>query len=296
MSLSTSTIIGIDIGGTKTALGLVDAQTKEVLATHMIPTGASRGFPAVMTDVLSAMTRMRRADTIAIGLGVAGFIDCKSQRIVQLPNIPGAEGSDPRSQIAATTGLPVTIENDAKCFAYAEAILGAGKGERVVVGITLGTGVGGGIVIDGKIFEGARGFAGEIGHMLLVPGYPPFETSDRRGEVEQFLSGTAMGKRCEAASRPQDYLEGAVCGFMQPEIIREVAWVVTNLTHCIDPDVIVFGGSAGQALRSHLRRVKEELMRWMLPGISAPRLEVSTLKHAAILGAALCARRTSSST
>ncbi len=285
--MPSSSIIGVDIGGTKTAIGLVDALTKEILQIEMIPTNASRGFPAVIADVLAVIIRMRRPDTVAIGLGVAGLIDRVAKRIVKLPNIPGAEGSDPRSDLARSTGLPVMIENDAHCFAFAEAILGTGKGQSVVVGITLGTGVGGGIVVDGKIFEGAHGFAGEIGHMLLMPGTPPFGTTDRRGEVEQFLSGTAMGKRCEAAKKPEEYLEGEVCGFMQPEVIREVAWLSASLAHCIDPSVIVFGGSAGQALRPHLPKIREELTRWMLPGVPAPRLEVSSLKHAAILGAAL---------
>src|SRR5690606_34007907 len=133
---------------------------------------------------------------------------------------------------------------------------------------------GGGIIIDGKIFRGANGFAGEIGHMLLKPGEPPYPTQDKRGEVEQFLSGTAMGKRCEAASHPGEYLEGEVCEFMRPDVFREVAWLVTNLTHLIDPSVIVFGGSAGHALKPHLSKVETELKKWMLPGTPIPALKI----------------------
>ena len=183
--------------------------------------------------------------------------------------------------------LRVKVENDASCFALAEAMMGAGKDRRVVVGITLGTGVGGGIVIDGKVFQGAHGFAGEIGHMLMMPGKPPYETKDQRGDVEQFLSGTAMGHRCTAAKRPEDYLEGEVCSFLQPQIFREVAWIATSLTYLLDPDIIVLGGSAGRALGPHLSKVDEELKQWVLPGTPLPLIAVAELKESGALGAAL---------
>lgn len=284
--ISTS-IIGIDLGGTKTAIALIDALTKEVRKIEVFPTRSERGFSAVLEQLTEATQALRASDTVAIGLGVPGLVDRTTERVVTMPNIPGSDGSDPRGLLAKATGLPVTIDNDARCFAYAEAILGAGKGEKIVVGITLGTGVGGGIVIDGKLFHGSRGFAGEFGHMLLVPGSPPYEAKDMRGDVEQFLSGTAMGKRCTEAKRPEDYLEGAVCGFMQPKVFREVAWLITNLVHAIDPSVIIFGGSAGRALKPHFPDIEKELKLWLLPGTPHPRLAVGALKDAAVIGAAL---------
>jgi glucokinase len=221
---------------------------------------------------------------------VPGFIDRQSGKIVTMPNIPGAEGMELAACIQYETRLPTVIENDARCFAYAEAILGAGKDHEVVLGVTLGTGVGGGIVIGKKLYHGARGYAGEIGHMLLQPGNPPYPTRDKRGEVEQFLSGTAMGKRCQAAEKPEDYLEGQVCGFMQPHVFREVAWLIVNAVHTIDPSVIVFGGSAGRAMKPHFAKIEAELRQWMLPGIKAPMLSSGEVKDAAVKGAALLAK------
>ncbi len=282
-----STIVGVDLGGTKTVVALIDAETKEILSVESFETKAHEGFAVVLEDIIAAIQRHRRDDTVAIGLGVPGLVDRVSRKIVTMPNIPHAEGTDPRSIIAKRTGLPVSIDNDARCFAYAEALLGAGKGESVVIGVTLGTGVGGGIVLNGKLFEGAHGFAAELGHMLLMPGQPPYETADKRGEVEQFLSGTAMGRRCEAAKRPEEYLEGEVCGFMQPQVFREVAWLVTNLSHLVDPSVVVFGGSAGRALKPHLSAIEVELRQWMLPKMPLPRLAIGLLKNAAVLGSAL---------
>lgn len=287
---STSTIIGIDLGGTKTAIALFEKDSMKQLSVKVCPTDAARGFDAVKQSLLMDIAALRRDDTVAVGLGVPGIIDHATGKVVTMPNIAGAEGMELAACIQYETHLPTVVDNDARCFAYSEALLGAGKNHEVVLGVTLGTGVGGGIVIGKKLYHGAHGNAGEIGHMLLQPGTPPYPTTDKRGDVEQFLSGTAMGKRCDAAESPEDYLEGKVCGFMQPEIIREVAWLVVNAMHSIDPSIIIFGGSAGRALKPHLPAIERELKQWTLARMTPPELVVSELTDAAVLGAALLAR------
>lgn len=284
-----STIIGIDLGGTKTAVALFDAQSMKQLTIKVIPTDAKRGFKAVLAMLLAEIAAIRTESTVAIGLGVPGFIDTNTGTIVTMPNIPGAEGMELAACIQYETHLPTVVENDARCFAYAEALIGAGKDHSVVLGIALGTGVGGGIVVDKKIFHGSRGYAGEIGHLLLVPGQPPYETKDKRGDVEQFLSGTAMGRRCEAAKRPQDYLEGEVCGFMQPHVLREVAWLVVDVMHVLDPSIVILGGSAGRALKPHLPAIRKELGAWLVKGITPPELVCGSITDAAVKGAGLLA-------
>ena len=99
-----------------------------------------------------------------------------------------------------------------------------------------------------------------------------------------------MGKRCEAAKRPEDYLEGAVCGFMQPQVFREVAWLIADALHLIDPSVIIFGGSAGRALKPHLPEILTELTYWLLPSVRPPEVRTGELPDAALRGAALLAR------
>lgn len=288
--MTNGSVLGIDLGGTKIALALYDHDFQTIDA-RVIPTGADRGFDFVMKTVTQEASSMIRPDTRAIGLGVPGFIHPATGEVRSMPNIPGAEGTKPATILSEALKLPVTIENDARCFAYAEAMLGAGKGHKVVLGVTLGTGVGGGIVIDGVLYHGANGIAGEIGHSLLKPGEPPYPTDDRRGDAEQFLSGTAMGKRCEAASRPEDYLEGTVCSFMQPQVFREIAWLVTNAVHFVDPSLVVFGGSAGRALSPHLDTVRKELSHWMLPSIPVPNLAIGVLQDPSRRGAALLASK-----
>ncbi len=285
------TVLGIDLGGTKIAIARYRGKDLVLEESQIFPLDTENGFESVKEQLIDVVERYRKDDTNAIGIGVPGLVDKHSEKILKLPNIPGAEHQDLVGWLEHETGLPVTIANDAELFTLAEALYGAGKGESVVVGITMGTGVGGGIVIDRKIFRGANGFAGEIGHMLLQPGSPPFPTEDKRGEVEQFLSGTAMGKRCEAAKNPEEYLDGEVCDFMQPDVFREVAWLITNLTHVLDPSVIVFGGSAGRALKPHLKKVETELKAWMLPGTPLPKIIVSEMADAAMRGAAECAMK-----
>lgn len=281
------TVIGFDLGGTKSAIALYDCATWKELAHAKMPTESGRGFNVVFENAVELIGNIRREDTVAVGFGIAGLVRKTDGGIQTCPNIPGAEDFPLKKTLEKATGLPVFVENDSCCFTLAEATLGAGKGRDIVIGITMGTGVGGGLVINGQLMRGEHGFAAEIGHMLLMPGTPPYDSDNKRGEAEQFLSGTALGKRCEAAKRPEDYLEGEVCAFLRPEVFREVAWLVTSLTHLIDPSVIVFGGSTGRALKPHLKKITDELRQWMLPGTPMPELAIAERKDAGTLGAAL---------
>jgi glucokinase len=286
------TIIGCDIGGSKCAIARYNLEDWREEAYEQVVTEKAQGFPHVFAQITSLIANMRTPDTVAVGLGVPGLVRSDDGRVLVMPNIPGSENVPLRADLEKALGLPVALDNDARCFTLAEALRGAGRGKPVVVGITLGTGVGGGIAIDGKIFGGAHGFAGEAGHMLLFPGQPPYPTTNMRGEAEQFLSGTALGKRCEAAKRPEEYLEGEVCKFLQPSLFRELAWFLVSVTHLVDPSVVVLGGSTGKALKPHLPAVVRELGAWMLPNMPLPELTVSELPHAACLGAALLADAT----
>lgn len=285
--MHSASVIGVDLGGTKTAVARYDSLTMKEQECVRLPTHADRHFPHVFDDLISVINDVRAEDTTGIGIGVPGLVERTSGAIATMPNIPGAEGFPLQENLEEKFKLPVSVDNDANCFTLAEALEGAGKGHDIVCGITMGTGVGGGIVINGKLYRGHHGFAAELGHMLLMPGKPPYEAVDHRGDVEQFLSGVAMGKRCEAAKRPEDYLEGSVCSFLKPEIFREVAWLIVNLTHLLDPSIIIFGGSAGRALTNHFLEIREELKAWMLPKAPLPDLAAARLDDAATRGAAL---------
>lgn len=282
-----ASIVGIDIGGTKVAGVRYDSASWKPQDERYIQTNAKRGLPAVLEDVAAMILELKAEDTIAVGVGVPGPVQDGVLRIA--PNIPQSNGVDVQKFLASKTGMQVTVCNDNQGFAYAEATRGVGKGKHVVVALALGTGVGGGIVINGKIVQGAHGSAGEFGHTLLVPGHPPFESDDKRGDVEQFLSGSAWKKRCAAAKKPEDFMEGDVCSFLHPLVYKETAWICTNLIYALDPDVIVIGGSAGRSLENHHDEILAELKQWILPGTPIPDISVTKLKGAGMLGAALLA-------
>lgn len=282
-------VIGVDLGGTKIAVTKFDAGTLMQLETETVPTHAEREFSRVYEDMISLIRSHSDTETVAVGVGVPGLVRQPSGTVIRMPNIPGSEHVELLQRLRKDLSLPVAVDNDANCFALSEATMGVGKGHAVFIGITLGTGVGGGIVINGELFRGANGYAAEFGHMLLMPGQPPYTATDARGEVEQFLSGSAMGKRCEEAGKPEDYLEGEVCAFMRPEIFKEVAWLCVNLSHSLDPSMIAFGGSAGRALKPHLPSIEKELSAWILKGTPLPKLAVAELLNASTLGAALLA-------
>ncbi len=281
-------IIGFDLGGTKSAVARFTKGSWALEEYERLPTDTSRGFEGVFGDSVALIRRFLTKETVAIGIGVPGLLRQPEGHLIHAPNIPGGTDIAFRKMFEQEFDIPVFVENDVRCFTLAEATMGAGKGKRVVVGLTLGTGVGGGIVIDGKIFHGEHGYAGEIGHMLLRPGEPPYKTKDMRGDVEQFISGTAMGKRCEEAKSPEDYLkDGGACSFMQPSLFKEVAWTIASLTYLIDPSIIVIGGSAGRALKPHLKSVEKELKQWLLPHTPPPEIAIAQLEHPGTLGAAL---------
>lgn len=289
LAMPASSIIGIDLGGTKTAIARYDASRFTLETEVRMPTRKGEGFSQVLEDIVTAVEKMRTTDTIAVGIGVPGLVRQPQGTLLTAPNIGNSSNVDVKNILEKRLNLPVFVDNDANCFTLAEARLGAAKNHKVVVGITFGTGVGGGIVMDGHLYRGANGFAAEIGHMLLVPGKPPFKTDYMRGEVEQFLSGTAFGKRCLDATDPEEYLSGAVCEFMHPDVWKEIAWLCTSISHLLDPDAFVFGGSAGHAFKPHLEEIRKEQINWMLPGAPIPDIYIAELKNSATLGAALLA-------
>lgn len=282
-------VLGIDLGGTKAALARYDAHTWEEQARATMPTEAKNGFGQVFDRIIAKAEDLMASDTVAVGMGVPGLVQQPKGTIQTLPNVPDAEGFALKNTMEARLQKPAFVENDGNCFTLAEALQGAGTRHRIVVGVAIGTGVGGGIVMDGHIFHGTHGYAGEIGHMLLRPGEPPFVTADARGDAEQFLSGRAMGQRCSEAQDPREYLEGRTCAFMHRDLCRELAWLLTGIIHIIDPSVIVIGGSAGRAFAPHLHEVREELERWVLPKTPQPDIAIATVGDAALRGAALLA-------
>lgn len=283
--VTSRSVIGIDLGGTKIVAARFRCDDWREEAPERIPTNVGCGIETVLTDLSTLIRKLQMSDTHSVGIGVPGLVG-NDGTIAVLPHIPGAEGRKFGEELMQMTGLRCTIENDANCFTLAEALLGSGRGASVVIGVTIGTGVGGGIVIDGKLLRGAHGFAAEFGHMLLRPGKPDFTygKEDRRGDMEQAISGHAI-----AARFGKDLLSRSSNDPNLRTFLRELAWMCVSLTHTLDPSVIVFGGGVGRALGPHLSHLEKELTMWVMPRTPLPNLATAKLKNSEVLGAALTA-------
>ena len=169
-------IIGVDLGGTNVVVGAMSADGKQHYAMRSIPTAPELGAESVAERIVGliegvlldtiAQTDANRRDFIGVGIGAPGPLDREKGIVIVAPNL-GWRNFPLRDRIGQKLGLPATLDNDANCATVGEWWQGAAKGGRNVIGITIGTGIGGGLILDGKLFHGTSDVAGEIGHTTI---------------------------------------------------------------------------------------------------------------------------------
>lgn len=193
-----SYLIGIDLGGTKILAALFDEHGKMIQKKRLL-TQPERGPDAIIKDmayevqVLLEGRGIKRKELKGVGVSIAGFYDVSTGIMRSSPNLPGWEMYPVRRELTKLLDCPVLVDNDASAAAYGEYLVGAGQGVRHLVHITLGTGIGGGLILDGRVYRGSRGFAGELGHIQLLPG-GPLCGCGRQGCFEALVSGTAVAR------------------------------------------------------------------------------------------------------
>ncbi len=312
-------IIGVDLGGTNIVVGAVleDGNGLYALSTRRTPTAAG---PDGVVELMVSMARecmgeARRAvgvdiEFIGVGIGAPGPVDRERGVVVIAPNL-GWRDMPLRDRISEAVGLPASLDNDANCAVLGECWRGAAQGAKVVVGLTIGTGVGGGIVIDGKLFHGASDIAGEIGHTTV-------DLNGRRckcgnyGCVEAYASGVAIAARAVegleagASSKLPDYVSGDFSAIdaelvyraaregdeFAREVVRDTARflgaTVANMVNTLNPDVVVICGGvtlAGDQLFAPLR--EEVRRRAFKPAVAACKIVPGILTGTAgVYGAA----------
>ena len=255
--------IGIDLGGTKIEIAVLDA-TGAIVLRRRAPTPA--GDYAATLDVIKALVSSAESGVgsrASVGIAMPGALSLATG-LVKNSNSTCLNGRPFLQDVQAVLGREVRVQNDANCFTLSEAVDGAGQGASVVFGVILGTGVGGGIVVDGKVLAGANAIAGEWGHNPLplvgAEGEPlPACYCGRRGCVEAYLSGPAMaadheqvaGERLDAATIARRAASGAAtCAATLDRHARRLARALASVVNILDPDVIVLGG--GLSNLSHL--------------------------------------------
>lgn len=270
-----SLALGIDFGGTSVKLGLV-RDGELVHRVPSLPTADYRHADALLGAMLGAIKGLRaeHPELTAVGAGVPGFVDVERGIVHELTNVSGWREVPLRDLLAAETGLPTFVENDANVMAYAEWRFGAGRGRRHVVCVTLGTGVGGGMILDGRLYRGAAFGAGEIGQMAVDPRdrnvgghYGNYGALEKQvGNRELTDRAVALYARAGRPRPPEDCSpartaaaakEGdPIAGELWRETGELIGFCLTDIVWLLNPDAIILGGGvagAGELLFKPIR-------------------------------------------
>ena len=308
--------IGIDLGGTNIAVGVV-SEAGSILAETSAKTLAERPYKEVIRDmaacVMKAVTKagLTEADIASIGIGIPGVAEGETGVVFNCTNL-GWINVPLRDEMQKYINKPVFIDNDANVAALAESYFGVSAGYKSSVMITLGTGVGGGIVVNGRPWAGAHGRGGEIGHMTLVPDGAPC-TCGNNGCVERYCSATALIRTAkqECYSFPGTAILAKAGGDINRinaklvidaakegdasalrvfnSFVKYLAMTINDITAFFDPDIIVLGGGVSHAGSFLLDSVAALLPRYqMFKALPIPKLALAKLgNEAGIIGAAM---------
>jgi glucokinase len=315
-----SFIIGVDLGGTKISAGAVSRDGSRIAGVRSIETQAELGAEGVVDRIIGLIegvildatheTGAARKNFIGIGLGAPGPLDRKNGIVIVAPNL-GWRDFPLRDRVTSRLGMPATLDNDANCATVGEWWLGAARGGRNVVGITIGTGIGGGLIINGDLYHGSSDVAGEIGHTTIDVNGRHCKCGNY-GCLEAYASGPAIAVRAREALVREDttsalpsmvdhqldkitaeivYKAAKQGDALANEIVRDTARYlgagIATLLNVVNPDVVVVAGgvtAAGEALFGPLRT--EVRRRAFKPAVAAARIVPGELPGTAgIVGA-----------
>jgi predicted NBD/HSP70 family sugar kinase len=247
--------IGLDVGGTKIEGVLVDENLKEITRCRRL-TERKKPREEIIENIISSVQELLKSKKVnaKVGVGFPGYVN-KEGKIQLAPNLPQFNNFDLKKHLEKHLGNEIKIENDAHCFVLAEQKLGAAKGAQNVLGVTLGTGVGGGAIINGKIYEGKSGGASHFGHMIIDPSGNKCGCG-QRGDFESWCGGRFVAQRYKANGGK---IENASTReiFKSPEqaakiVIKEtyekIGVGLANLVSIFNPEVIVIGGGMSNSL------------------------------------------------
>ena len=282
---------GIDIGGTNLR-GKIISEEGDVLGEGKTRSDAHMGISPLMENLVGLIKSFAGEDISAIGIGVPGTVDRRDGMLVQAPNIANTKDFPFTETLLERIGTetPVFVENDASCAALGEYRAGAGRGSDSMIMITLGTGFGGGIILDGRLWSGENGFGGELGHMTIDPLGPECACGGR-GCLETYVSQVAIKRIVRQCPKLSEKLAGTEESAI-PERLAELArekdpeavsvWNdfganlgvgISTLVNVLDVKTVVVGGGLSGAWGLFIRKTLEEAQRRCLGG-AARKLEI----------------------
>lgn len=280
-----SVVIGVDVGGTKVVAAEVSAEGEVLRVARRMTPGRRVEVELVEDALTQAVEEVAAGRRVAgVGLAAAGFVDAAGERVMFAPHLPW-HGEQVRARLTERWQVPVFLDNDANCAARAETAYGAAVGARDALVVTLGTGIGGAVVLGRQLHRGRNGMAGEFGHMQVVPGGNACECGNL-GCWEQYASGRVLGRRAaaavaegspigrrlvEAAGGPER-VEGAhVTPLAESGDEEAIAWIaevgdwlgvgMANLAAALDPGLFVVGGGVSDAGEMLLGPAREAYSR-----------------------------------
>ncbi len=275
--MNSDVIVGVDIGGTSIGAGCI--VNKKIEKTHSLPTGAHRSSEEILETLYEVIEKVMVPETQAIGVGVPGLINADKGEILKIANIPAWNGLRLIEKLSARFNVPVYMENDANCFALGEKHFGKGQKYKNMVAIAIGTGAGGGIIINNKLHSGLFGGAGEVGHMPYKGGI--FETYVGSGFFTKIHNTTGKALYDKAMEGDKNAMD------LFHEFGRHTGKLIKTILYILAPDAIIIGGSISKSFPLFKAGIHEELADFpfdvMLDVIA---IEQSELEDIAILGAA----------
>ena len=311
-------VIGVDIGGTNLVVGAVAEDGSRILGAHTRPTEPARGPDAVINEIVAMVEHTREvlrfsepgADVIGLGIGAPGPLDTRNGIVLLTPNL-GWIDMPLRARLSEPLELPAALDNDANCAVLGECWIGAARDAHYVIGMTIGTGIGGGVIVADRLLRGAHGLATELGH-LPVQLDGPLCSCGQPGHLEALASGTAIARRVQeqgglaqpsAAGEATTEEIAAAARAGDPvavSVLRAAAHALgtglAGLVHTFNPELIILGGGVARAGGFFLQEVEAVLRSSLMDGAFAEGLELkpSTLGDEAALLGGLALVKTSS--
>ena len=272
--------IGIDIGCT--SIVAARFSESELLERAEVPTGADRPAEEIMESLYKAIEMVISDEVVGIGIGMPGFMNVETGEILQINNIPSFNGFAIKPKVEKRFNLPAFQNNDANCFALGETYYGAGKKYTNLVGVTLGTGLGGGIILDRKIHTGLMGGAGELGCVPFHGGISEDICSAALFKNKYRTTGTELYKKAKAGD--QESLA------VFDELAQNIGELIRIVMYVLAPEAFVIGGSVANSWDLLEKPLREEVNKFLVPMISSKvDLVPAQLDNAGLYGAAaLC--------
>ena len=268
--------IGIDLGGTNMRVGLTDGAT--LVNSVIEPCPAKETEEVVLNQLKRQIAQLMSADVTGIGIGVPSVVDSVRGIVYNVANIPSWKEVHLKEQLEKEFGIPVAVNNDANCFALGVWKYGEGKGTRDMVGLTMGTGIGSGIIINGQLYNGVNTGAGEIGSLPFKDADYEFYCSSRFFSHLHGDTGANFGKRAQAGD--------AEAIAVWNEFGQNVGELIKAVLFTYAPEAIIIGGGIASAFRLFEAPMRASLESFPYPAnVAATRIMPSTLPNAAILGA-----------